>query len=189
MVVEGRVRGEASRNVLFYPHTKTSRARTLEEKANVLITAAFVPRTETKAFRIDAAGEYDVAGFVVRGVELAGKREPRKSQVAYVVEAGELSLCYLNGEAFHKLSDQDIEAFGAVDVLAVSIVGSSTAISAGEAIRSLEPHMVLAFVADPKVQNVFAKELGVEGERLTKASFTKKDMPEEGFRILFLDPQ
>ena len=193
---EERVRGEEARGVLFFPHTKTSRARTLEQRASVIVTDPSAKKVTPSTFRIDMPGEYDVAGFMIRGMAMRteGSKQGVKSgegPMAYVLDSRGMTFCYVNGETADTPRERDIEALGSIDILAfpVSSPVAKTAVSWGDFIRAVDPRVVLPLVENTKHRTVITKEFGTDGEHQAKLSLSRKDLSEEGFRITFLDPQ
>ncbi|OHA50038.1 MAG: hypothetical protein A2991_01705 [Candidatus Terrybacteria bacterium RIFCSPLOWO2_01_FULL_58_14] len=192
MLVEERVRGQTPRSTLFFPETKTSRVRTLEEKADVIVGGenVKVPQ-EGRAHRIVMPGEYDVAGFFVRGMAFGSRSGSSTS--AYVTEAGDTVFCLFGEVAADTLSEQDVEALGLVDILALPVPShpekTSQISGLGDVVRAIEPKVVLPLTEDAKLRAAVRKELGVEGETTGKLTALKRDFPEEGFRVVFLDAQ
>lgn len=180
LLVEERVRGEASRAVLFFPHTKTSRTRTLEGKAQVIVTAPGAPKATDGAFRITTPGEYDVAGFSLRGIFLADEA------TAFVVEAGELAVCVFPEQLPDELRDRDIESIGEVDIFVVPAFSSTAVGKVNMLIREIEPKVVLPLVSDTKLRASLAREVGKDAESMEKFSVAQKDLAEEGVRLIFL---
>lgn len=194
IAVEEKVRGEEAKSVLFFPHTKTSRARTLEEKANVIVAEAGARVGVSPAFRIQGPGEYDVAGFAMRGVEIRPEgSEKGKYITVYVVDAGDMTLAYVSGSVVGRLRDQDLEALADVDSVIVSVPfrekGSDPVAGLSEFIRAIEPHVVVVLASDAKAKTAAKKELGTDAESVARYAVAEKDFPEEGFRVVFLDAQ
>lgn len=194
--IEERVRGEEARGVLFFPHTKTSRARTLEQRASIIVTDSTAKKVTLPTFRIDMPGEYDVAGFMIRGMAMRteGSEQAGKSgegPMAYVLDSRGMTFCYMNGEIADTPRERDIEALGSIDILAFSVSSpvAKTAVSWGDFIRAVDPRVVLPLAEDTKHRTAITKEFGTDGEHQAKLSLSRKDLPEEGFRIIFLDPQ
>lgn len=188
--LEERIRGTEPRSAVLFPSSKESRVRTLEEKANVLLERGQGARSKFPVYTVTTAGEYDIAGFVIRGVEVGeGKEKP----VAFVVESGDIAFCHVGGFMSEVLADRETDAIGVVDVLAVPFSDGSRSTAAvsvlSKIVHEIEPRIVLPLTTETKARTAIAKELGTEGERMSKLTISQKDLPEEGFRIVFLDPQ
>lgn len=89
-------------------------------------------------------GEYEVAGVLIAGVATA--QEPRKgpTNTAYVLRFDELAICHL-GDLDDKLTDNQVEALGSIDVLLIP-VGGGKALGAGpaaEVVSQLGPSLVI----------------------------------------------
>lgn len=183
LLAEEKERGEEARGVLFFPHTKTSRVRTLEAKAQIIVTEPKAPKTPPSAFRIETAGEYDVHRFMVRGVRTG-------DEAVFVLDTGSMTLAYVTGSPGRGLKEEEIEAIGTIDLLVVPAPfadGKDSTQGLGEFVRSLEPNAVTVMASQPKLRKAVAGELGVEGTKTTKLAVTRKDLPDEGFALYFLE--
>lgn len=195
VLAEEKVRGGEARSALFFPNTKTSRARTLESRANVIVAGTDGSRAPDggQGFVITSPGEYDVAQILIRGMLLGSSVD---APSLFIVDGDTASFGIITGAAGDHLAEQELETIGTVDVLAVPVpfrAGAKDAEAAvegiGEFIRAVEPHAVVVLLQDTKYQKAVAAELGSEGEKMGKFSVTRKDLPEEGFRLIFLEAQ
>ncbi|MBU0978356.1 MAG: MBL fold metallo-hydrolase [Patescibacteria group bacterium] len=98
-------------------------------------------------FLITQAGEYEVGGLSVFGVETKHDDQggvERGDNIVYTVLIDELRVCHL-GDLGHELSSTQIEAIGSVDILLCPVGGVFTINpdQAVKVIRSLEPSIVL----------------------------------------------
>jgi len=98
-------------------------------------------------FLITQAGEYEVGGLSVFGVETKHDDNggvERGENIVFTILIDELRVCHL-GDLGHELSSGQIEAIGSVDVLLCPVGGVFTINpeQAVKVIRSLEPSIVL----------------------------------------------
>ena len=185
LLVEERERGVEPRQVLLLPSTKTSRARSLEQTANVIIDDAKV-KNVGDAFIISTPGEYDVSQFAIRGTQVG-------EATVYVVDGNQLTFGLVSAPPGKELSDQELEAVGLVDVLAVPIPWSDEKddplSGLGKFVRAVEPSVVIPMTNEAKQVKAVVNELGTESEKVAKLNVTRKDLATEGFVIRVLEAQ
>jgi len=131
---------------------------------------------------IESPGEYEVSEFSIRGV--AAQRhidtpEQRKAGTVYRIEVGDARIALL-GNIAEKLSEQQLEEIGIVDILILPVGGNGytlDATSAASIARSIDAKVVipvhyadsaLSYEVPQDELAVFKKELGGEVEQLTK---------------------
>jgi hypothetical protein len=133
------------------------------------------------------AGEYDIAGFSIRGVAVGSREE-----LAYVVESSGLTFSLFCGRE-GKLDDRTVDALGVITILAFPVPlrepPAHPTQGIGELVHTIEPKIVLPLVSDAKLRAAVRRELGSEGEVVEKLSVTARDVPPEGFRTIFLEAQ
>ena len=151
-------------------------------------------------FIIDGPGEYEIKGVKVTGIfsfhDTAEGKEIGGNTI-YRLEIEGIKICHLGDLGQKKLSDEQIETIGDIDILMVPVGGGST-INAEEAvaiINQIEPKIVipmhyklagmakLAYDFD-SVDN-FLKEMGMDKkEAVDKLTMKKKDLPVEGTEVI-----
>lgn len=131
---------------------------------------------------IDCPGEYEVGDFTIRG--FAASRhidtpESEKLSTMYRIECGDVRTAIL-GNIDPKLSDDQLEGIGLVDVLVLPVGGGGytlDATSAATIVRSIEPKVVVpVHFADSGLKyevpqdslETFVKELGAPVEQMPK---------------------
>ena len=184
LLVEERERGEEPRAALFSPHTKTSKARTLEKKSQIILTDEPIAK-KTEAVEIAVPGEYDVSGFMIRGVAA-------DDALCFVLTGKQLSFGYLTHGPNRELNDQELERIGTIDILAVPVPfrGQKDPIEGlGAFVRALEPKVVIPMSEKPKMRKAAASELGTELKEEKKINVSVRDLPEEGFHLVGLAVQ
>ncbi len=131
---------------------------------------------------IDSPGEYEVGDFTIRGVAATrhiDTPDQEKLSTIYRVECGEIRVAII-GNVDPKLTDEQLEAIGVVDILDVPIGrGGYTldATSASAIVRSIEPKVVvpvhyagsgLTYEVPQDTLETFTKELGAPLEQTAK---------------------
>ena len=132
--------------------------------------------------KINGPGEYEVGEFSIHGV--AAQRhidteEQGKLATIYRIENGDIRTAVL-GNVDARLSDEQYEAIGVVDVLVLPVGGGGytlDATSAASVVRSVEPKVVIpVHYADPALKyevpqdtlETFCRELGAPVEQMAK---------------------
>lgn len=96
---------------------------------------------------IDQPGEYEVSGVSVFGLQARAHtdEEGKKNAVIYKIAIGDLRFV-VTGHIFPKLSDNDLESIGVVDVLFIPVGGNGytlDGVGALEIIKEIEPKLVI----------------------------------------------
>ena len=152
-------------------------------------------------FLIEGPGEYEVKGVYVEGVHSwhdQKEGQERGENTIYTIEAEEMKICHLGDLGEKKLTDEQLEKIGDVDVLMVPVGGVFT-ISAKEAISimaQIEPKITIPMhYSIPKLKikldglEKFLKPLGIKKiEPLPKLLIKKRDLSPEEARIVILEP-
>lgn len=142
-------------------------------------------------FIVDSPGEYEIKGISISGIE--SFHDPKQGQerglnTIYMIESEEIRLCHLGDFGQEKLSDEQLEALGEVDILFVPVGGKTTidASMAAALVNQLEPKLVVPMhykLSGLKVEldpaDKFLKELGAPSkESVDKITVKKKLLPE-----------
>jgi L-ascorbate metabolism protein UlaG (beta-lactamase superfamily) len=152
-------------------------------------------------FLIEGPGEYEVKGVYIEGIQSFHDQkggEERGQNTIYTIEAEEMKICHLGDLGQKKLTDEQLEKIGDVDVLMIPIGGVYT-ISAKEAIEILaqiEPKITIPMhYSIPKLNikldslEKFLKSLGIKKlEPLPKLTIKKRDLSPEEAKIVVLNP-
>lgn len=131
---------------------------------------------------IDGPGEYEVGDFTIRGIAATrhiDTPDQEKLATVYRVECGEARLAIL-GNIDAKLSEEQYEQIGVVDILVLPVGGGGytlDATSAAAIVRAIEPKVVvpvhyagsgLSYEVPQDSLDTFVSELGVQKETLPK---------------------
>lgn len=145
---------------------------------------------------VDGPGEYEIADVLIAGVATAQEPKNGSSNTAYVLRFDDLAVCHV-GDLRSKLTDQQVEEIGSIDVLLLPAGGGGplTAAKAAEVVTQLEPSLVVPMhyrLEGGKVEgldqvDLFVREMGSkEFVPESKLSVTKSTLPSE-VRVVVLE--
>ena len=107
-----------------------------------------------------------------------------------------MSVCHLGDLGQDKLTDEQVEAIGDVDILMIPVGGNYTIDSkqAMEVISQIEPKIILpmhyklpGLTVDLAGVDKFVKELGLTPEKIDKLKIVKKNLPTEETKLVLLE--
>lgn len=142
--------------------------------------ARFALNSDAARLNIEGPGEYGIADFDIRGV--AAQRHldaDGKASTIYRIEAGEIRVALL-GNIYEKLTEQQLEEIGLIDVLIIPVGGSGynlDATGAANLTRQIDPKIVVpVHYEDSAIKYevpqgdfaTFAKEIGGTVEEAPK---------------------
>ncbi|TSC89402.1 MAG: beta-lactamase fold-like Zn-dependent hydrolase [Microgenomates group bacterium Gr01-1014_5] len=143
---------------------------------------------------VSGPGEYEIAGVSIFGTHTYHDNkngEERGSNTVYTITIDGVNICHL-GDLGHKLSDEQLDSIGNVDVLLVPVGGVDTIdpSEASQVISQIEPKIIipmhykvpgLAISKRDDMSDVeaFVKEIGIEPVRDNKFVITPDKMLEE----------
>jgi len=149
-------------------------------------------------FIIDSAGEYDVKGILIYGVEsyhdeVEGKE--RGKNIIFRIEMDNISITHL-GDLGHKLNSKQLEILTGTDILLIPVGGKYTldAKKAVEVTSQIEPRIVIPM--HYKTPNLtfnidgvdkFIKEIGIKPTEEEKLKISKRDLPQEDMELVILN--
>lgn len=112
-----------------------------------LFTGEHAPVTTKAKLVIDMPGEYEASGVSVFGVQTRAHmdEEGAKSATMYKITWGETRVL-VTGHVFPKLTEEQLEAIGVVDVMFVPVGGNgytTDAVGAMQLIKAVEPKLVV----------------------------------------------
>lgn len=154
----------------------------------------------SEVITIEGPGEYDLKGIAVRGIHSfhdAQNGMERGTNTIYRIEAEDMILAHMGDFGQSQLTNEQREALGSVDILMIP-VGSVYTMDAETAARittALEPRIVIPMhyglpKLSAKLEPVegFLKEIGQKPESLPKLTVKKKDLAEDGTKVVVLTP-
>lgn len=144
--------------------------------------ARFAINSDDAKLVLEGPGEYGVADFDIRGIaaqrHLDSEADPKASTM-YRIESGEIRAAVI-GNIYEKLSEEQLEELGIVDVLLIPVGGSGYTLDATGAAaitRQVDPKIVIpVHYADAALKyevpqsevEVFLSELGAPVEEAGK---------------------
>lgn len=131
---------------------------------------------------VEGPGEYGIADFDIHGIaaqrHLDTDKDPRISTI-YRIEVNELRIAVV-GNVYEKLSDEQLEEIGVIDILILPVGGNGYTLDATGAVglvRKIDPKVVVpVHYADKALKyevpqdplDIFVKELGAPVEETVK---------------------
>ena len=170
--------------VVFDPKLSLVGLRDMKTKDAVVIAteSRFLTDTEEAKLVVDCAGEYEVADFTIRGIAATrhiDTTDQEKLATIYRVECGDVRMAFL-GNIDGKLSEEQYETLGVIDILVLPVGGSGYTLDATSAttiVRAIEPKVVVpVHYAESGINyevpqdslETFTKELGAPVEQVSK---------------------
>lgn len=144
---------------------------------------------------INTAGEYDIKGVLVEGIESYHDEEKgaqRGKNIMYRIEMEDISIAHL-GDLGHALTEKQLEKLNGIDILILPVGGKFTldVKKAVEVVSQIEPRMVIpmhykveGLTVDIEGVDKFIKELGLEPTYEDKLKISKKELPSEDMELV-----
>lgn len=147
-------------------------------------------------FVISDPGEYEVKGMFVHGVQDFSAEKEAKRPIVYRFDIEGVSLAFL-GQMKRKLTTEEVDQLGDIDVLLMPVGGGSVMDfkTAAETITTIEPRIIIPMYYDTpgvkaKLESVdaFCKQIGAaKRQDAAKLKISKKDLPAEDVLIVVLE--
>jgi L-ascorbate metabolism protein UlaG (beta-lactamase superfamily) len=149
-------------------------------KVELATEARFVVGDPEVLVQIEGPGEYEIGDFSIRGVAAwrhIDTEDGEKQSTIYRVEVGDVRIALI-GNIAAKLSEDQLEEIGVVDIVILPVGGGGLTLdpsSAAAQVRSIDPKVVIpVHYADGALKyempqeelEVFAKELGAPVEKV-----------------------
>lgn len=164
----------------------------LAEKKKALYSA--VSGISGDPFEIFDPGEYDIKGVTITGIPL---KQEDKYITVFLIESEDMRILNLTHIKNFNMSEDEIEALGEIDILILPVGGNTvmSASGASKVVNEIEPKIVIpshykmpGLIIDVDAMDKFIKEMGGKKEEMEKLTVKKKDLPEEGTRVIVLEP-
>lgn len=155
-------------------------------------------------FRMDTPGEYDYKGVTVTGIPL---KQDEKYVSVFLIESEDIRILNLTHIHDWNMKEEEIEALGDIDILIVPVGGNTvlTAAAASKIVNEIGPKVVIPshykmsrgagstsggndLILDLDSVDKFVKEMGGKKEDMDKLTVKKKDLQEEGTKVVLLEP-
>ena len=148
-------------------------------------------------FIVDTAGEYDIKGVGIEGVdsyhdEKGGKERGRN--IIYRITIDDIKIVHL-GDLGRTLDTEQLERLERTDILLIPVGGTYNlnAKQAVEVISQIEPRIVIpmhykvdGLKLDIDGVDKFVKELGLTPRHEEKLKISKRDLPQEEMELVIL---
>lgn len=154
----------------------------VKEAVELATEARLAINSDDAKLVIEGPGEYGIADFDIRGVaaqrHLDAETDPKISTI-YRIETGDIRAAVI-GNIYEKLSEDQLEEIGIVDVLVIPVGGGGYTLDATGAatiVRQIDPKVVIpVHYADDAIKyevpqldvETFTGELGVPVEEVAK---------------------
>ncbi len=164
----------------------------LAEKNSKLYSA--VSGISGEHFDITDPGDYDVKSVAVTGIPL---RQGDKYVTVFLIESEDIRILNLSHIKEFNLKEEELEELGDIDILILPVGGNTvmSAAAAGKAVNEVEPKIVIpspytmdGLIFDLDGLDKFVKEMGGKKEEMDKLTVRKKDLVEEGAKLVILNP-
>lgn len=145
-------------------------------------------------FDITDPGEYDIKGVTVTGLPL---KQENKYITIFLIESEDIRILNLSHIKELSLKENELEELGEIDILILPVGGNTvlSASAASKVVNEIEPKIVIPshykmkdLILDLDSLEKFVKEMGGKKEEMEKFTIKKKDLPEEGTKLIILEP-
>jgi L-ascorbate metabolism protein UlaG (beta-lactamase superfamily) len=145
-------------------------------------------------FDITDPGEYDVKGVTVTGIPL---KQEGKYITVFLIESEDIRILNLTHIKDWNMKEDEIEALGDIDILILPVGGNTvlSASAAAKVVNEVEPKIVIPshykmddLISDLDSKDKFVKEMGGKKEEMEKLTIKKKELQEEGTKLVILEP-
>lgn len=159
-----------------------------KDTENLSVFESEHPEEGRKVFVVSHAGEYEVQGVFVIGIDAPKKDET--PHTIYRIDAEGMHMGFL-GALDRQLTAKEIDALGTIDILIVPVGGKDVlnAQDAAAVIGEIEPRMVIpSYVGTGSYATVdmFKRELGCPVEEVSKLKIMRSQLPEQDMRMTVL---
>ena len=153
-------------------------------KADVVLrTITEAPVPEGEYSEIVGAGEYEISGTKVNGVQLGKESSAKQIRTAYVANMDEIRLCFLGSHLSSDLTEEVLDAVGEADIVfAPEPTKDYDAKKIASLIKQIEPHLIIPITE--KATAELAKELGQKPEKMEKLVIKKKELEEMNSKLI-----
>lgn len=180
--------------VLIDPQSDVASLKVDIKKASAVLATqvVFLPANTLEAFVVDGPGEYEFEDYSVKGIPAQAHTAASgdKSATMYWIHVNDIRVL-VTGHIDAKLSEEQLESIGIVDVLVVPVGGNGytlDAVGAATVVRAIEPKLVIpVHTADDGLKydvpqaatELFIKELGAPVAEESPERLKFKTLPEQ----------
>jgi len=148
------------------------------------------------SFVVRGPGEYEKSGVYIWGITSFhdnAQGTQRGLNTIYVIRMEDISLCHMGDFGQDKLTEEQLEAIGDVDILFIPVGGKYT-IGGNEAAaiaREIEPKIIIPMHYKIPGLNIdiegpqrFLKEIGIKPEEVESLRITAKNLPIDEIKLI-----
>ena len=145
-------------------------------------------------FDITDPGDYDIKGVAVTGIPL---KQEKGYVTVFLIESEDMRILNLTHIHEWNMKEDEIEALGEIDILILPVGGNTvlSAATASKIVNEIEPKIVIPshykmkdLILDLDSLEKFVKEMGGKKEEMEKFTAKKKELTEEGTKLVILEP-
>lgn len=145
-------------------------------------------------FDIEDPGEYDIKGVTVTGIPL---KQEKGYVTVFLIESEDIRILNLSHIGEFNMKEDELEELGDIDILILPVGGNTvlSASTASKVVNQIDPKIVIPshykmsdLILDLDSIEKFVKEMGNKKEELDKLNIKKKDLTEEGTKVVVLEP-
>ncbi len=145
-------------------------------------------------FEVFDPGEYDIKGVTITGLPL---KQEDHYVTAFLIESEDIRILNLTHIKEMNLKEEELESLGDIDILILPVGGNTvmSASAASKAVNAIEPKIIIPshyrmkdLILDLDPLEKFIKEMGGKKEETDKLTLKKKDLVEEGVKLIILEP-
>jgi L-ascorbate metabolism protein UlaG (beta-lactamase superfamily) len=153
----------------------------IKDAVEIATEARFAINGTDAKLLIEGPGEYGVGDFDIKGIPAQRHLDTEITKVGtiYRIEIGEVRIALI-GNVYEKLTDDELEEIGVIDIVILPVGGNGYTLDATGAvgiIRKIDPRLVIPVHYDDKALryevsqdtlDIFVKELGAPVETVAK---------------------
>ncbi len=189
-------------SILIDPFSKEIGLRTPRLNDNIfLVTHEHydhnnVEEVPVESFVIRGPGEYEKAGIRIEGIASYHDNTQgtqRGLNTIYILRAEDMRLCHLGDLGQAKLTDEQVEAIGDIDILFIPVGGKYTidGKEAADVVKQIEPKIIIPMHYKVDGLNIdidgsqkFLKEIGIKPEEVESYRIMAKNLPTEEIKLI-----
>lgn len=152
-----------------------------------------------EALIVDGPGEYESKGVNVKGIFSYHDNQEGKGRginTIYAIEMEGIKICHLGDLGQKKLTDEQLEGLGEIDILMIPVGGTFTidGEEAADIINQIEPRLIIpmhykipGLALKLETADTFLKEMGAgKKTALDKLTLKKKDLSQEETEVVVM---
>ncbi len=180
------------------PFTKEIGLRAPKTKGDILLVShefKYLDKSSGESFLINGPGEYEVKDIYMRGIRSKSKKGDLNT--IYLISLDEVKLAFLGGFGEKELSEEELDAFGDIDILMLPVGDKDSVLNYKEAvnvINQVEPKIIIPMYyktsgvkIDLDGPEKFLKEVGIKPEKVEKVKIISKELPTDESKLFLIE--